>query len=153
MKEINLLKFSGQKQNKQEKPFNFREVRPDEFIEKRDLLLPDLQAFLTIYKAWDYQKLRTRLYLSIDNHCGFGINPDGQLISVFSLKRERGRMLVYEAVSMGGKYLSCLGEKLRELYSEAGFKVTNESEWNEDYAPPGWNKEKFGTPKYYEMKL
>lgn len=136
-----------------EKELKFREIVPEEFIARRDQLPLSLRAFLTPYKKENYAEMETKLYLSEDNRCGFGLNPDGGLISVFSLEKEKGPLLVQEVLSRGAKYLSCLGEKLQELYREGGFIVTKQEDWNEDYAPEHRDYERFGTPNYYEMKL
>jgi len=136
-----------------EKELKFREISPEEFIAQRDKLPLSLRAFLTPHKKGDYVEMETALYLSEDNKCGFGLNPDGALISVFSLEKEMGPFLVQKALSCGAKYLSCLGEKLKELYEEANFIVTKEDDWNQDYAPEHWDYERFGTPNYYEMEL
>ncbi|OGF34459.1 hypothetical protein A2482_02120 [Candidatus Falkowbacteria bacterium RIFOXYC2_FULL_48_21] len=133
--------------------FQYREVLPDDFIKQRDQLPLSLLAFLTPHTAEDYRKQKTTLFLSEDNHCGFGLTPDGNLISVFSLEKERGPALVKEALARGAKSLSCVGQKLRELYEEAGFQVKKEEAWNQNYAPEYWDYDRFGTPDYYEMKL
>jgi len=125
----------------------------DSSVEKELKFKLSLRAFLTPYKKENYAEMETKLYLSEDNRCGFGLNPDGGLISVFSLEKEKGPLLVQEVLSRGAKYLSCLGEKLQELYREGGFIVTKQEDWNEDHAPEHWDYERFGTPNYYEMKL
>ncbi len=98
-------------------------------------------------------KMQTKLFLSDDNRCGFGLNSDGQLISVFSLEKERGPLLVQEALARGARYLNCMGKKLCELYGDAGFEIIKEESWNEEYAPKHWDYDRFGTPNYYEMEL
>lgn len=143
----------GRLKSKAEKEPKYCIVAPKEFIARRDQLPLSLLAFLTKYKSSDYKKMRTRLYLSEDNRCGFGLNPDGGLISVFSLEKERGPALVKEALARGAKFLSCVGEKLRELYGDAGFRVMKEEPWNENCAPEYWDYDRFGTPNYYEMEL
>lgn len=136
----------------QEPPLTFQLVAPEEFIEQRNRLHLDLQCYLTLYKSDEYLSKNTKLYLSEDKRSGFGIDPDGQLISVFSLERARGPMIVTESVARGAKYLSCLGEKLKKLYGAAGFKVVKQSLWDDKYAPPGWSKERFGEPHCYDME-
>lgn len=138
------------------KKFEWSEIRivsSKEFVERRDKLALDMQAFLTPLKEWNYEAMGTVLYLSKDNHCGFGVNSDGQLISVFSLERERGSGLVQIAKERGGKHLNCLGDKLRKLYEDAGFKVIKSNPWSDEYAPKNWNQDRFGRPNYYEMSI
>lgn len=140
-------------QSKVEVKLNFRLVEPKTFIERVGLLPLPLFAFLTPYSEEDYKEMQTKLFLSEDNESGFGLNPDGHLVSVFSLKRERGVILVREAKEVGANYLSCMGEKLLELYSSFGFKVIKKEDWKDEHTPKHWDYEKFGRPNVYEMGL
>jgi len=132
---------------------SFSEVTPTEFIKMRDRLDPSLMAFLTPHKEEDYSVKNTKLFLSKDFKSGFGINPDGELISVFSLEKSRGNILVKKAVESGAQYLNCMGDKLLELYQSFGFSPVEITKWDNTYAPPSWNYERFGTPNIYTMKL
>src|SRR4030042_4163459 len=105
-----------------------REIPAEEFIIQRDKLPPSLRAFLDPHTKEKYEEMKAALFLSEDNNSGFGLRPDGGLISVFSLEKEKGPKLVQEALSRGAKYLSCCGEKLKELYEEAGFVITKHKE-------------------------
>ncbi len=80
----------------------FTSVSPKEFINQRDRLREDLFAFLTPLTEEDYVAKKTKLFLSQDLQSGFGVNPDGELISVFALEKQRGRLLVAEARNQGG---------------------------------------------------
>lgn len=128
-------------------------VSEDEFISARDKLHHDLFAFLTPYTEIDYKNKGTKLFLSQDLKSGFGVNPDGELISVFALERQRGKILVAEAMKQGAKYLSCMGDHLLEMYSEFGFSSVEILKWDNRFAPRNWNYERFGTPNIYDMKL
>ena len=96
---------------------------------------------------------KTKLFLSQDFKSGFGVNPDGELISVFALEKSRGKILVKEAREQGALYLCCMGEHLLNLYSEFGFSPINILKWDNRFAPKGWNYERFGEPNLYEMRL
>jgi hypothetical protein len=126
---------------------------PKDFIKCRDKLPQHLFAFLTLKTESDYLESNTKLHLSSDLKSGFGINPDGELISVFALEKSRGKILVAAAKNSGAKQLSCMGDHLLSLYSEFGFSVTNMELWNNKFAPVNWNYERFGTPNIYDMKL
>jgi hypothetical protein len=132
---------------------NFNEVSADEFIVARDRPPPDLFAFLTPHTNADYKNKGTKLFLSQDKQSGFGINPDGELISVFALERQRGKILVAEARKQGAMYLSCMDDHLLALYSEFDFGPVEVLKWDNQFAPKNWNYERFGTPNIYEMKL
>lgn len=131
----------------------FRLVSSGEFISSRDKLHHDLFAFLTPHTEVDYKNKGTKLFLSEDMQSGFGVNPDGELISVFALERQRGKILVAEAMKHGAKYLSCMGDHLLEMYSEFGFSSVEILKWDNKFAPKNWNYERFGTPNIYDMKL
>jgi hypothetical protein len=132
---------------------SFKTASISDFIFYRDKLNSDLFAFLTPHTEQDYENKGTKLFLSDDFLSGFGINPDGELISVFALERERGKILVAEAMKNGATYLSCMGDHLLEMYSEFGFSPVEILEWNNQFAPKNWNYDRFGTPNIYEMKL
>lgn len=131
----------------------FLMVTAEEFIMQRDQLHPDLFAFLTPQTKVDYETQGTLLFLSEDKKSGFGINPDGELISVFSLERNRGKTLVAEARRKGARYLSCMGDHLLKMYSEFDFSPVETLKWDNQFAPKNWNYKRFGTPNIYDMKL
>ncbi len=146
-------KNDNEKLNNLEEANIFFKTTPDKFIELRNKLEKDLYSFLTPHTELDYISKNTNLFLSKDMKSGFGINQDGELISVFALERKRGRILVEESVKRGAKYLNCIGEHLKNLYGEFGFTISEEIEWDDNFAPKDWNYEKFGKPKVYDMKL
>lgn len=86
------------------------------------------------------------LYLSEDGESGFGIKPNGDIVSVFSSKKVKGRahhlleMAVYEG---GGRQLDCFDIYLTKIYEAHGFKPVAKMKWNDEYIPEGWNKENF----------
>lgn len=132
---------------------NFVETSPDKFISLRDKLERDLFSFLTPHTELEYINKNTKLFLSEDLQSGFGIDPSGELISVFALERKRGHILVGEAVKKGAKYVNCIGEHLKSLYSDFGFEVVEEIDWDDNFAPKDWNYERFGRPEVYDMKI
>jgi hypothetical protein len=125
-----------------------------EFIGQRDMLPNDLRAFLTPYSPDKYIAMKAELYLSDTKLSGFGITPDGELISVFSLSdAHEGDDAVDAAIKVGAKYLDCLGEHLRKFYEEHGFEVIEEYPWDEKYRPEGWDEKKHGKLSVYFMEL
>jgi hypothetical protein len=131
----------------------FQTVMASEFISARDKLEPDLFAFITPHTERDYEDKSTKLFLSQDKKSGFGVILDGELISVFALERQRGKILVAEAIKQGAKYLSCMGEHLLEMYSSFEFSPVEILQWDNKFAPKDWNYERFGTPNIYDMRL
>jgi hypothetical protein len=58
------------------------------------------------------------------------------------------RLLVREH---GANWLNNFDGPLTEFYLAEGFKVDTRDSWNEEYAPPEWNYDLFGTPDYVTM--
>ena len=81
------------------------------------------------------------LYLSEDGESGFGIKPNGDIVSVFSSKKVKGRahhlleMAIYEG---GGRQLDCFDIYLTKIYEAHGFKPVAKMKWNDEYIPEGW---------------
>ena len=86
------------------------------------------------------------LYLSEDGESGFGVKPNGDIVSVFSSKKVKGRahhlleMAVYEG---GGRQLDCFDIYLTKIYEAHGFKPVAKMKWDDEYIPEGWNKDNF----------
>lgn len=85
------------------------------------------------------------LYLSDDGESGFGIKPNGDIVSVFSNSKEKGRSsyMLEMAISQGGRQLDCFDIYLTKIYEAHGFKPVAKMKWNDEYIPEGWNKENF----------
>ena len=85
------------------------------------------------------------LYLSQDGESGFGIKPNGDIVSVFSSKKVKGRAhhLLEMAISQGGRQLDCFDIYLTKIYEAHGFKPVAKMKWDDEYIPEGWNKENF----------
>ena len=86
------------------------------------------------------------LYLSEDGESGFGIKPNGDIVSVFSNnKAEGGRShyMLEMATAEGGRQLDCFDIYLTKIYEAHGFKPVAKMKWNDEYIPDGWNKDNF----------
>jgi hypothetical protein len=125
-----------------------------EFIDQRDRLPSDMKAFLTPHSPDDYMRMEAELYLSDTKLSGFGLKPDGELVSVFSLPgAHEGDSAVTVAKELGAQKLDCLGEDLREFYEGHGFEVKAYKPWNNEFRPDGWDEEEYGLPNVYHMEL
>lgn len=86
------------------------------------------------------------LYLSEDGESGFGVKPNGDIVSVFSSENVKGRsaymleMAIYEG---GGRQLDCFDIYLTKIYETHGFKPVAKMKWDDEYIPEGWNKDNF----------
>lgn len=85
------------------------------------------------------------LYLSEDGESGFGIKPNGDIVSVFSSENVKGRSahMLEMAISQGGRQLDCFDIYLTKIYETHGFKPVARMKWDDEYIPEGWNKENF----------
>lgn len=85
------------------------------------------------------------LYLSEDGESGFGIKPNGDIVSVFSSENVKGRSahMLEMAISQGGRQLDCFDIYLTKIYETHGFKPVAKMKWNDEYIPEGWNKDNF----------
>lgn len=86
------------------------------------------------------------LYLSEDGESGFGIKPNGDIVSVFSNNKAEGGRSAYMlemAISQGGRQLDCFDIYLVEIYEAHGFKPVAKMKWDDEYIPEGWNKDNF----------
>jgi len=92
---------------------------------------------------------------------GFATNMSGEIKGVFSLVNGLGKEIIKSAMEMAtldkhpnihSLKLSCIGEYLKDLYQEFGFKVVARMNWDEDQNIEDWNYNKFGRPDIYYMK-
>lgn len=86
------------------------------------------------------------LYLSEDGESGFGIKPNGDIVSVFAgdnAPRGSGYTLMLLAIQNGGRQLDCFDTHLPDYYSLIGFKPVAKMKWDDEYIPEGWNKDNF----------
>lgn len=107
---------------------------------------------ITDYSLDDYKKFTT--YLAPDGKSGYAIKPDGELISVFSKEKGRGKELVKSAVESGAKKLDAfdIGGKLPKLYGKY-FDEVGRLPFDDKYAPKDWNYKTLGRPDVVDMKV
>jgi hypothetical protein len=88
---------------------------------------------------------QARLFRTEDGS-GFAVKPDGDIVAVFAGKNAQGGSgysMLQAAVAAGGRKLDAFDTYLPKIYETAGFRPVARLPWNDDYAPPGWNKETF----------
>ena len=81
-----------------------------------------------------------------DAGSGFAIKPDGDIVSVFASPSEpRGSSyaMLQAAVQAGGRKLDAFDTYLPNIYQRVGFRPVARVPWNDEFAPPDWNKETF----------
>lgn len=81
-----------------------------------------------------------------DSGSGFAIKPDGDIVAVFASPDEpRGGAyaMLQAAVEAGGRKLDAFNTYLPDIYETVGFRPVARVRWNDEYAPPGWDKKVF----------
>lgn len=80
--------------------------------------------------AKDINTYNTSCFLSDDSKSGFMISHNGELTSVFSLIKGRGKQLVKQAIKKGACHLDCFDGFLPTFYKSFGFiEVNREANW------------------------
>lgn len=117
---------------------------PEAFIAARDKSIK--RQFLTPYTAEDMKDWR--LFLS-DDGVGFALTPQGDMIGVFnnSGKPGAGQDAVTLAISEGAKTCDCISGYLDDYYNNFGFVLDHVEKWDDQFAPKGWDYDKFGRPE------
>jgi hypothetical protein len=116
-------------------------------------------AYLSPYTEEEFAKMT--LFLSADGMYGGAVKTadDGvkEAVSLFNVggaKTSGGGIVALEqAVAAGATRLDCLGKGLKKKYEKVGFVVTETINWDDKYAPDGWDYEKEGRPSIYIMEL
>jgi hypothetical protein len=100
-----------------------------------------LEATSQIHKIWKLMqdnitlppRLPANFYMDAEGTMGYGVAPDGELISLWSLVRGQGVTLVKQAVANGATWLTCYDNGfLVHFYTRCGFdEVGREPNWVE----------------------
>ena len=102
-----------------------------------------------IYSEEEYKQMR--LFSTADGTAGFGLKPDGDIVSVFvhgdSPHKGTSSNLLAQAVELGGNKLDAYDTVLPKIYAKAGFRPISRVAWNDEFAPEGWDKETYQTFK------
>ena len=97
---------------------------------------------VSLHPVEEYKNMR--LFLSPDKTNGFAIQPDGDIVSVFGAKPGSGTshsMLELALQNKGTKLDNYDVSRLRNLYENHGFEVTERLPWDDAYwNPQEWDK-------------
>jgi hypothetical protein len=77
---------------------------------------------------------------------GFAIKPDGDIVAVFASPNEPPRgsyAMLQAAVQAGGTKLDAFDTFLPKIYENVGFRPVARLPWNDEFAPPNWDKKVF----------
>ncbi|RGL53477.1 hypothetical protein DXC60_09460 [Bifidobacterium adolescentis] len=111
-------------------------------------------AAVDVHAPEEYE--RCRMFLTEDGKAGFAIAEGDELVSVFSRPgKHAGGDVVAKAVELGARRLDCydIQGALPCLYGSHGFKPVAYVDWNDDYAPDGWDYGTLGRPRVLAMAV
>lgn len=126
-------------------------VSPEEFISARNAT--SRPGFLSPLAPGDIAN--HKLFLSEDGTHGSAVSPEGDIQNVFNNGGPKGAGVecMLSAIGHGGKTLDCFDGYLPKFYTQFGFTEVGRMKFNRDYAPPGWDYEKYGEPDVVFMSL
>lgn len=114
-------------------------------------------------RVWTHSEYGKFLDSSVRGHhfmvggvdAGVTVTDDGEITGLFndSPISGLGEVLLYKAIDEGGDHLNCFEGFLSEWYEDYGFEIVNRIPWDDEYAPRGWDYDKFGRPDVVEMEL
>jgi 8-oxo-dGTP pyrophosphatase MutT (NUDIX family) len=113
-------------------------------------------AAVTAYDASEYAEMD--LYLAEGGKSGFALK-DGELVSMFNNDptfKSALDTLMPTAIAQGANRLDCFDTVLPGMYAKFGFRPVARIPFDDEYAPPGWDKTTFakwnnGSPDVYFM--
>ena len=77
----------------------------------------------------------------------FSVSPSGEINSVVRQQDEPNKALATEALTTakrhGGRWLSVFDTQIAEKYARAGFRPVKRMKFADEYAPEGWDYDKF----------
>jgi hypothetical protein len=128
----------------------FTPVAPLDFQKAVQSVPP--QYGLTVYPADEYATMKIG-YNPVG--VGYAVKPNGDIVSIFNISGQKGlgEEAIKQAIKAGGNKLDAFDGKLVEYYKKFGFKEYNRIKWSDEYAPTGWDYEKYGRPDIVFMKL
>lgn len=116
-------------------------------------------ASVYVYPVEDYAN-GMRMFLTQDGKAGFGLKPDGDIVSVFS-HGDNPKGIVHTMVEVarqaGGNKLDCFDTVLPSIYRQHDFRTIDRIPWNGAYRPEGWDEELYrkynnGKPDFVLMQ-
>ena len=93
-------------------------------------------ASVYVYDVADYGAMR--VFLSASGQSGFGLKPDGDLVSVFSTEGA-GHAATALGVQMGATKADAFDTVLPSIYAAHGFRVVSRVAWNDGMKPSDWD--------------
>jgi len=117
---------------------------PEEFVAARDR--STRSQFLSAHPA---EELKShKLIMNHDGTVGISIDPKGDIQNVFNNGGPKGgaSKAIVAAIEAGGNTLDCYDGHLPKFYHQLGFEEDSRMKFNREYAPEGWDFDKYGEP-------
>ena len=117
------------------------------------------KPFLSKYTAEELKNHNVQTYQLNGYHIGYALKPDEDGVDIISVHNNEpnikgvGDALIESAKANGGTKLDHYDGFLSHLYSKHGFEEYDRYKWDDQYADPNWDYERYGRPDVILRKL
>lgn len=117
------------------------------------------KSFLSKYTAEELKNHNVQTYQLNGYHIGYALKPDEDGVDIISVHNNEpnikgvGDALIESAKVNGGTKLDHYDGFLSDLYSKHGFEEYDRYKWDDQYADPNWDYERYGRPDVILRKL
>lgn len=117
------------------------------------------KPFLSKYTAEELKNHNVQTYQLNGYHIGYALKPDEDGVDIISVHNNEpnikgvGDALLESAKANGGTKLDHYDGFLSDLYSKHGFEEYDRYKWDDQYADPNWDYERYGRPDVILRKL
>lgn len=117
------------------------------------------KSFLSKYTAEELKNHNVQTYQLNEYHIGYALKPDEDGVDIISVHNNEpnikgvGDALIESAKANGGTKLDHYDGFLSDLYSKHGFEEYDRYKWDDQYADPNWDYERYGRPDVILRKL
>ena len=117
------------------------------------------KPFLSKYTAEELKNHNVQTYQLNGYHIGYALKPDEDGVDIISVHNNEpnikgvGDALIESAKANGGTKLDHYDGFLSDLYSKHGFEEYDRDKWDDQYADPNWDYERYGRPDVILRKL
>ena len=117
------------------------------------------KPFLSKYTAEELKNHNLQTYQLNGYHIGYALKPDEDGVDIISVHNNEpnikgvGDALIESAKANGGTKLDHYDGFLSDLYSKHGFEEYDRYKWDDQYADPNWDYERYGRPDVILRKL
>jgi uncharacterized protein len=117
---------------------------PEQFVAARDK--STRSQFLSAHPAEELAN--HKLILNPQGTVGISVDPKGDVQNVFNNGGPKGgaAKAIVAAIEAGGNTLDCYEGHLSEYYHQFGFEEDSRMKFNREFAPEGWDFDKYGEP-------